>query len=174
MRHSETHLSTEAISAYVDGELADGARGRAARHVQACFECAYAVGVQQQAKESLTRDNGEVPVPSTLLNRLGEIPFSADLERGSLDGVGLYADKNGRFEFRVAAPANPDGSGRSSFGGRRGRSLRSGAAAVALASVVVTPMGMQYNSNPAARGHQIQIGNVLPRHTDQTRTNLAR
>ncbi|WP_153504323.1 zf-HC2 domain-containing protein [Cumulibacter manganitolerans] len=174
MKHSETHLSTEAISAYVDGELTDPARGRAARHVQSCFECAYAVGVQQQAKESLRQDNGEVPVPSTLLSRLGQIPFSADLGPGSLDEVGLYADEAGRFQFRVAAPADSQETTRTTFAGRKGRSFRSGAAAVALVSVVATPIGAQQSGHAGARGHQMQVGNVLPRHTDQAQAPLAR
>lgn len=164
MKASDTHLSTEAISAYVDGELSHGARTRAARHIAKCFECAYAVGVQQQAKDSLSCGCDDVAVPSTLLSRLGQIPFSADLGAKGLDEVGLYADEAGRFQFRVAAPADPDSS-RSSSGNRKGRTFRSSTAAVALISLVAGPMMLQA-SGPSSRGHQIQVANVLSRHLD--------
>lgn len=178
MKQSQTHLSSEAISAFVDGELSASARGRAARHIQTCFECAYAVGVQQQAKESLTCGGGDVDVPTNLLSRLGDIPFSADLGAGGLDDVGLYADESGRFAFRVAAPAAaPKTAGtkdaRPGSDHRRGRAFRSSAAAVAVASVIAGPIAAQ-QSYPAPRGHQIHVGNVLARHADQVSSDLAR
>lgn len=145
MKVGETHLSTEAICAFVDGQLSDGARNRAVRHVRTCFECAYAVGIQQQAKESLTRGGGDLAVPSALLSKLGQIPFSAELEAGRLEDVGLYADEAGRFAFRVAAPADPQRATRSAFGGRRGRP-----------------------------GHQMPVGGVVSRHTDQSPDEVSR
>ncbi|WP_106848472.1 zf-HC2 domain-containing protein [Blastococcus sp. Marseille-P5729] len=173
MKAFETHLSTEAISAYVDGELAAGARARAARHIATCFECAYAVGVQQQAKDTLSCGCDGVDVPATLLSRLGQIPFSADLGARSLDDVGLYADGAGRFEFRVAAPADPQRSSRTGLGNRRGRTFRSSAATVALVGIVAGPVLPQAGGQPA-RGHQIQVANVLTRHLDHDATPTER
>lgn len=163
MRGSQTHLSTEAISAYVDGELSAGPRERAVRHIGSCLECAYAVGVQQQAKESLSGEASEVAVPQSLLSRLGEIPFSAELA-GSFDELGIYASESGRFEFRVAAPAARPRDTRASSNGRR-RSFRGGAVAVALVSAVAVPAGGAHTQHPV-RGHQSPLGHVVQRPAD--------
>ena len=43
----ESHLAQEAIAALVDGELASGPAGRAARHLAGCLECRMAVQAQR-------------------------------------------------------------------------------------------------------------------------------
>jgi anti-sigma factor RsiW len=69
------HLSDEAVAAFADGALADGARARAARHVAECAECAHAVAVQREAVWAL-RAAPAPALPGDLLERLRAVgPF---------------------------------------------------------------------------------------------------
>ena len=69
---STEHLSTEAVAAYVDGELRMNAYMRAAID--------YSPGeAQRQAREAL-RDSYPVDPPTSLVCRLTQIPFSSSLE----------------------------------------------------------------------------------------------
>lgn len=70
---STEHLASEAIAAYVDGELRMSAYLRAASHLAACPECAAEVDAQQQARRAL-RCSGEMSMPSALLGLLSQIP----------------------------------------------------------------------------------------------------
>ena len=70
---STEHLSIEAISAFVDGELRMNAHLRAAHHISLCPECAAEVDGHRQAREAL-RDSHPIRVPSTLLGLLSQIP----------------------------------------------------------------------------------------------------
>lgn len=70
---STEHLSTEAIAAFVDGELRMSAHLRAAHHLSLCPECALEVDSQRQAREAL-RDSCPVAMPSSLLGLLSQIP----------------------------------------------------------------------------------------------------
>jgi anti-sigma factor RsiW len=70
---STEHLSTEAIAAFVDGELRMNAHLRAAHHLSLCPECAAAVDDQSRARAAL-RDSHPIRIPSTLLGLLSEIP----------------------------------------------------------------------------------------------------
>ncbi|SKO57619.1 RNA polymerase sigma-70 factor [Mycobacteroides abscessus subsp. bolletii] len=54
---STEHLSTEAIAAFVDGELRMSAHLRAAHHLSMCAECALEIDAQRQARTAL-RDSG--------------------------------------------------------------------------------------------------------------------
>ena len=74
----ESHLAQEAIAALVDGELASGPAGRAARHLAGCLECRMLVQAQREAKEALHAAS-DVAVPGDLLSRLCAIPFTADV-----------------------------------------------------------------------------------------------
>ena len=56
---STEHLASEAIAAYVDGELRMYAYLRASHHLSICAECAVEVDSQQQARRALRR-SGEV------------------------------------------------------------------------------------------------------------------
>ncbi|WP_143690202.1 anti-sigma factor family protein [Williamsia sterculiae] len=67
------HLSTEAVAAYVDGELKMSAYLRAARHLQACPECAAAVDDQTAARNAL-RQSRDIAIPIGLLGQLSQIP----------------------------------------------------------------------------------------------------
>lgn len=56
---STEHLASEAIAAYVDGELRMSAYLRASHHLSICPECAFEVDSQQQARRALRR-SGDV------------------------------------------------------------------------------------------------------------------
>jgi hypothetical protein len=72
---STEHLSTEAIAAFVDGELRMNAHLRAAHHLSLCGQCAGEVDAQKQARTAL-RDSCPVSIPSTLLGMLSQIPHA--------------------------------------------------------------------------------------------------
>ena len=67
------HLASEAIAAYVDGELRMQAYLRASHHISICAECAAAVDAQQQARGALRR-SGEMTMPLSLVGLLSQIP----------------------------------------------------------------------------------------------------
>lgn len=73
---STEHLSTEAIAAYVDGELRMKSYLRAAHHLSLCPQCAAEVEGQTQARTAL-RDSLPISLPSGLLGMLSQIPESA-------------------------------------------------------------------------------------------------
>jgi hypothetical protein len=70
---STEHLSTEAIAAFVDGELRMNAHLRAAHHLSLCPQCAAEVDDHSRARAAL-RDSRPIRIPSTLLGLLSEIP----------------------------------------------------------------------------------------------------
>ena len=70
---STDHLATEAVAAYVDGELRMNAYLRAARHIAACAECAAEVEAQTSARSAL-RSCSDVTMPVDLLGQLNQIP----------------------------------------------------------------------------------------------------
>ena len=70
---STEHLSTEAIAAFVDGELRMTAHLRAGHHLSLCPLCANEVEAQRQARSAL-RDSCPVAMPSSLLGLLSQIP----------------------------------------------------------------------------------------------------
>ncbi|WP_378733732.1 zf-HC2 domain-containing protein [Nocardia brasiliensis] len=75
------HLASEAIAAYVDGELRMNAYLRAAQHLSQCPECAAEVDAQQQARVAL-RQSGPISIPTGLHDSLTRIPL-ADLPGGA-------------------------------------------------------------------------------------------
>ncbi|WP_285188456.1 hypothetical protein [Rhodococcus sp. MEB041] len=82
------HLASEAVAAYVDGELRMNAYLRAARHVSECASCADEVQVQQQARVAL-QGSPEMSMPSSLLGLLHQIPHCTSPEPGrSEPGIG--------------------------------------------------------------------------------------
>jgi anti-sigma factor RsiW len=72
---STEHLSSEAIAAFVDGELRMNAHLRAAHHLSLCCECAAEVEYQNRARSAL-RDSHPIRIPSNLLGLLAQIPES--------------------------------------------------------------------------------------------------
>ncbi|MGA7051864.1 MAG: anti-sigma E factor RseA [Mycobacterium sp.] len=80
---STEHLSTEAIAAFVDGELRMNAHLRAAHHLSLCAECAVEVDDQSRARAAL-RDSHPIRIPSTLLGMLSAIPHCSPDDAPSL------------------------------------------------------------------------------------------
>jgi hypothetical protein len=72
------HLSSDAIVAFVDDELAAGPHLRATQHLAQCHECAAQVVAQGQARAALR--TADCPsLPSSLLSSLRSIPQDTDL-----------------------------------------------------------------------------------------------
>lgn len=111
------HLATEAMAALVDDELSGGAAARARLHLSRCAECAAAVAAQSEAKTALFGSAGPM-LPETLLSRLTEIPFTAEMAPGMNDSQ--MALQGGSLMFAsspppAAAPAREPASGRGAF-----------------------------------------------------------
>jgi hypothetical protein len=84
---STEHLSTEAIAAFVDGELRMNAHLRAAHHLSLCAQCAAEVEDQSRARAAL-RDSRPIRIPSTLLGLLSQIPNSPSPDDDAGRGAG--------------------------------------------------------------------------------------
>lgn len=89
----EGHLAADAVVAYVDDELAPGARQRAAAHLAHCPHCAAEVAAQSQARAALRSAGGPV-LPPSLLSSLRAIPHSVDLAEPP---AGLAVSANGEL-----------------------------------------------------------------------------
>lgn len=87
---STEHLSSEAIAAFVDGELRMTAHLRAAHHMSLCPQCSAEVDAQGQARAAL-RDSCPIIVPSSLLGALSEIPRHAPLDSSNEDLSSQFA-----------------------------------------------------------------------------------
>jgi anti-sigma factor RsiW len=87
------HLSDEAVAAFADGALGNGARARAARHVADCPECAHAVAVQREAVWAL-RATPAPTLPGGLLDRLRAVPTTTPLS-----GPPIAVDDDGATVF---------------------------------------------------------------------------
>jgi anti-sigma factor RsiW len=87
------HLSDEAVAAFADGALGNGARGRAARHIAQCPDCAHAVAVQREAVWAL-RAAPAPALPGGLLERLRAVPSTTPL-----NGQPIALDDDGSAVF---------------------------------------------------------------------------
>lgn len=86
----QDHLSSDAIVAFVDNELAAGPHTRATQHLSTCRECAAQVVTQGQARSALR--SAQFPsLPSSLLNSLRSIPQEAELPAPPA-GLAMTAD----------------------------------------------------------------------------------
>jgi hypothetical protein len=92
---STEHLSTEAVAAFVDGELRMTAHLRAAHHLSLCPQCATEVEAQRQARSAL-RDSCPIVVPSSLLGMLSQIPHHTPQQSPEQTGQQQLADDAGR------------------------------------------------------------------------------
>jgi anti-sigma factor RsiW len=91
---STEHLSSEAIAAFVDGELRMNAHLRAAHHLSLCAECAAEVDDQSRARKALRdSDSHPIRIPSSLLGLLSEIPHYPADDTAAQDG---FADRDVR------------------------------------------------------------------------------
>ncbi|WP_256882006.1 anti-sigma factor family protein [Corynebacterium amycolatum] len=74
---STEHLGTEAIAAFVDGELSLVAERRAQAHLMACPECRREVAKQRQAAKRL-RDSAPLHIPAELRARIADFAGSCE------------------------------------------------------------------------------------------------
>lgn len=88
---STEHLSTEAIAAYVDGELRMTAHMRAATHLSMCPDCVAEVDAQRQTRAAL-RESTPVAMPIALLGQLSQIPLTPPEEARPSGAPGLTDD----------------------------------------------------------------------------------
>ncbi|VEG39309.1 RNA polymerase sigma-70 factor [Mycolicibacterium flavescens] len=96
---STEHLSTEAVAAFVDGELRLTPHLRAAHHLSLCPQCAAEVEAQRQARAAL-RECRPVAMPSSLLGLLSEIPHHAPPEPPVETQQSQFADSTQRSRRR--------------------------------------------------------------------------
>ncbi|WP_156802463.1 anti-sigma factor family protein [Corynebacterium lubricantis] len=101
------HLSPEAIAAFVDGELSDGALHRARVHVVHCRECRDEVHTQRHASEAVRGSNLEecVRAPRNLVARLSQIAdlapmHDADNESSADEGKEAQREHSLKALFR--------------------------------------------------------------------------
>jgi hypothetical protein len=92
---STEHLSTEAVAAFVEGELRMTAHLRAAHHLSLCPQCAAEVEAQRQARSAL-RDSCPIVVPSSLLGMLSQIPHHTPQQPPEQTDQQQLADDPGR------------------------------------------------------------------------------
>lgn len=92
---STEHLSTEAIAAFVDGELRMSAHLRAGHHLSLCAQCAAEVDAQGQARAAL-RDSCPINIPTGLLGLLSQIPHSTPEDPPVGDDANKFANDPGR------------------------------------------------------------------------------
>ncbi|MFD4179543.1 zf-HC2 domain-containing protein [Rhodococcus sp. NPDC058514] len=100
---STEHLASEAVAAYVDGELQMNAYLRASQHLSMCPECAAEVDAQHHARGAL-RQAPEISMPSSLLGVLSQIPMCTP--PSDVDASG---DDRGRRFAERAGLRRPDG-----------------------------------------------------------------
>ena len=86
---STEHLSTEAIAAFVDGELRMTAHLRAGHHLSLCPQCAAEVDAQGQARAAL-RESCPINMPSGLLGLLSQIPHRPIEDPPTGDDAGKF------------------------------------------------------------------------------------
>ncbi|WP_442902900.1 hypothetical protein [Gordonia sp. 852002-50816_SCH5313054-a] len=102
---STEHLASEAVAAFVDGELGMTAHVRATHHLALCRECMDAVDAQLDARTRL-RDSGTVAMPADLLGQLSQIPTR------EIDMTGV---RDRREQGRSDGPVGPNPSRRDTF-----------------------------------------------------------
>jgi hypothetical protein len=127
------HLSDEAVAAFADGALGNGARGRAARHIAQCAECAHAVAVQREAVWAL-RAAPAPTLPGGLLDRLRAVPTTTPL-----NGLPIAVDNDGSTVFPAfgsAALVEPEPPAREQQAHATARRIRPYGLLTAAAAVV--------------------------------------
>ncbi|MGH3627349.1 MAG: anti-sigma factor family protein, partial [Sciscionella sp.] len=74
----DAHLQSDAVVAFVDGELSSTASGRVRQHLTDCPFCAAEVSTQHQARGAV-REARSPRVPAGLMAALRDIPGSVEL-----------------------------------------------------------------------------------------------
>ncbi|WP_257202429.1 anti-sigma factor family protein [Corynebacterium cystitidis] len=77
------HLSPEAVTAFVDGEMSEGAQHRVRVHIVHCPQCREEVHTQRFAAEIVRGSNVEegVRAPSGLVERLAQIALDPEAQQ---------------------------------------------------------------------------------------------
>ena len=120
------HLAMDALVAFVDGELAPGARDRAAAHLTGCQSCAAEIAAQRQAR-SVVRSAHCPPAPADLVAALRDIPHTTDLPELPMDlavradGVVVKVDASNRMPTAPLGGSPRWGTGPSVLGRWIGR-----------------------------------------------------
>lgn len=103
-----SHLSDEAVAAFADGVLRDGARARAEQHLGACAECREAVRGQRVASAVLRA--APLPcLPTGLADRLRNLPGTTPLPASAFSPAALTSESQPMFAafHTVVAQAGP-------------------------------------------------------------------
>jgi anti-sigma factor RsiW len=159
----QAHLSLDAVVAYVDEELAPGARARAEDHLARCPECAAEVVAQRQARSAL-RAADAPRLPSSRLRNLRAIPVEVELPPPP---PGLAVTADGQFVLlRDVPPAGLDAvppprpSRRTRWGAVSGLALGALAVGALAASAASAPAPAAVPA--AARLNAVPAGNPAP------------
>lgn len=137
----QTHLTSDAVVAFVDDELSPAAHRRATAHVEACPACAAEVAVQRQARAVL-RSACAPELSSALLHALRTIPQDAELP-GPPPGLAVGPD------------------------GRLGQALRTTDRAADRASSARTRFAMGFAGSALAVGTLALTVTFLPAEPDE-------
>lgn len=164
----QTHLTSDAVVAFVDDELEQRPHARATRHVAACPDCAAEVVAQRQARTAL-RGASCPSLPSSLLSSLRAIPQDTDLPDAP---AGLAVGPDGRLVSVLRpdaclvadpGPTAPDvhGRRRMRFGtGAAVSGLAVGALALGVATIPAVPLP---SSEPGVFGGSVlNPGGTVP------------
>lgn len=157
------HLSLDAIVAFVDDELATGARGRATEHLAHCPECTREVIAQGQARAELRAADGPT-LPSSLLSSLRAIPSDAELPPAP-PGLAVNADGVLVSMSRPQPPGIPPMSAPTTTPSRRRGLLGAGAAMSGLALGALTfagPLGPPTGPGEPAHLGRSPVGGAAP------------
>lgn len=90
------HLATEAIAAYVDGELRMSAHMRASAHLSRCSLCAAEVDAQVHARKALQASDAP-QLPEDLLGDLRSIPQTVTPAADPPDSEGDHRHRRRRL-----------------------------------------------------------------------------
>ncbi|GAA3221515.1 hypothetical protein GCM10017691_06680 [Pseudonocardia petroleophila] len=149
----QTHLTSDAVVAFVDDELARRPHARAVQHVAACPDCAAEVVAQRQARTAL-RGASCPSLPSSLLSALRAIPQDTDLPDAP---AGLAVSTEGQLVSVLRADPAPaarphPAPGRTApapHGFRPGRRLRLGAGVAAASGIAIGALAFGAAALPA-------------------------
>ncbi|MBW0115894.1 anti-sigma factor family protein [Pseudonocardia abyssalis] len=158
----QTHLTSDAVVAFVDDELAQRPHARATQHVAACPDCAAEVVAQRQARTAL-RGASCPSLPTSLLSALRAIPQDTDLPDVP---AGLAVSTEGQLVSvlradAVPADAVPADTGRPGFAdGQRthgarpaaARRLRLGAGVAAASGIAIGALAFGTAALPSVPG----------------------
>lgn len=131
------HLSDEAVAAFADGVLRAAAQQRARQHIYECRDCADAVN-GQRAASAVLRAAAAPTVPLGLMDRLRELPDTADLPVPTRSAAGLSPDGQPVFAA-FGTRSGPGGSCATEASRPRGTDRVATATVTATAASLIPP-----------------------------------